>query len=433
MSARLVSIIAVSSLCLIGWPSTAAVPEGNADLKAKVAQLVEQLGIASKANNAETELIKLGPDILPLLPGPDAKLSDDQKKHLKSVRTTLLEALVVRDLAPRTVTLQSRMPLSKALEQIEKQTGIAVIDRREGGGAEDPMLRLNLEKATFWQALDTVAREADLQVSLYDKDGKIGLREGPHRMLPVSYSGMFRVTAKRVSTVRDLDSEAHTCTVHLEIAWEPRFQPLFMQSKPESLEVKDDKGVALMVPEVGAGRAPPTGKLTSEVQVVMEAPRRNINKIGLMKGEFSIVGPTKMLTFTFDKLAKVDNKTPANRIPLQTQEGVTVKMRQFTTEPDLWTISFLLDYPPDDQDFESFESWLVHNEIHLVNKDGKRFGSGANEIDEQAGSKAIVTYRFVEDNGLVLDKPENYKLVYRTPGRIAKIPIHFEFKDLPLP
>lgn len=430
MKARL-SLSGFMAALLIGATALSAVPEDKPDMKGKVAQLVEQLGIPAKQVTAETELLKLGPDVLPLLPANEARLSPAQKERLKAIRAMLQESLVLRDLGPRLVTLQGQMRLGQALEQLQKQTGITVVDRRDGG--EEPLLKLNLDKATFWQALDTIAREADVQLSLYDKDGKIGLRDGPHRSLPVSYSGMFRVTAKRITAVRDLDTDTHLCTVNLEIAWEPRFQPLFFQAKPDNLEVKDEKGVVLSVPNAGGGRSPPSGRLTTDVPIVMESPPRNVNRLGLLKGDFTVVGPSKMLTFTFDKLAKVDRKTPAERVPTQTQEGVSVKMKQFLTESDLWTITFLLEYPPDGPDFESFESWLVNNDIQLEGKDGKRYSAGGYEIDEQAGHKAIVTYRFVEDNGLVLNKPENYKLIYRTPGLIGRVPIRFEFKDLPLP
>jgi hypothetical protein len=37
------------------------------------------------------------------------------------------------------------------------------------------------------------------------------------------------------------------------------------------------------------------------------------------------------------------------------------------------------------------------------------------------------------DMKLVRGKPENWKVVYRTPGPMAEVPVTFEFKDVPLP
>src|SRR5437868_1421795 len=132
----------------------AAAPEDAADLKAKVQRLVEQLGVPTKQVAAETELLKLGPDVLPSLPDEKAKLTPAQRERLRSIRVTLQEAQVLRELAPKTVTLQNpSIPLSQALEQIKQQTGMEVADLREDKTA-DANLKLNLQQAPFWQAVD---------------------------------------------------------------------------------------------------------------------------------------------------------------------------------------------------------------------------------------------------------------------------------------
>lgn len=429
----LVFMFGLSTIPLFVSSPIGAVPETQSDLKNKVLILVEQLGNPAKQVSAETELLKLGPDVLAFLPGPDAKLSPAQKERLKTIRTTLQEALVLKEMGPRLVNLQNdAIPLSQALDQLHKQTELLVEDRRKAG-TDNPTLKLNLQKATFWQALDAIAKEADLQISLFERDGKLAIVDGPHRAQQVCYSGMFRIAFQRITNFLDFQTEAHYCQVHLEIAWEPRFQPLFLQSKPESIVVHDDKGVGLTVPENGNNKAPLQGQLSTEVQMTFQAPRRSALKLGMLKGVYEVTGPVKMLDFVFDKLAKVDKRTPKEQIPMQVKEGVSVKLREFTTESDLWTVGFLLEYPPDGPEFESFESWLVNNQIHLEDKQGKRFPPGGYEIDEESARRAVVTYRFVEENGLVLGKPENWKLLYRTPGLIAKVPIQFEFKDLPLP
>src|SRR5262249_48378426 len=141
-------------------------------------------------------------------------------------------------------TLEEKdIPLTSALAELSKQTGNQVEDRRKE--RDDPRLKLELKKATFWQALDAIAKEADARVSLYERDGKLALVDGPHQALPASYNGLFRVGIKRMDMIHILEPEAHYCNVHLEIAWEPRFQPFMIETQPDALEVKDEKGVAL--------------------------------------------------------------------------------------------------------------------------------------------------------------------------------------------
>jgi hypothetical protein len=426
----------VLSLCFLCaalgvFPLSLAADSPKSDLKKQADRLVAQLTSAdpSKRATATADLLRLGTDILPYLPGPDAKLSPEQKKQIDEIRKTLQDALARRDLAPRRCTIRDRtISLKAALEQLAKQTGIQVDDRTEEKG-NSPTLKLDIQNATFWQALDTIAKEADLRVSFFQKDSTIALTDGPYKETPISYDGLFRTTVNRVDLGQDYRSDTHTLVVQLQIAWEPRFQPIFLESPPDELSARDDKDRALTVPENGKGRFPVGRPLAVDVPLRIEAPRRSADKLSELKGTISVVGPSKLLTFTFDKLAD----KPAGR--KQTQEGVTVTLRDFQVEPERWAVGIALDYPPETPDFESFESWLVNNDVFLQKADGKTkiSANGGYEIMEQAGHRAVMIYRFIEDEKVTLGKPSDWKLVYRTAGAIVRLPVHFEFRDLPLP
>lgn len=354
-------------------------------------------------------------------------------------KTTPQESEIEKELAPRPFTLQSQaIPLAKALAALAEQTGNFVEDRRQV--KEQTPIKLDLKKVPFWPALDAIARAADARVSLYEKDGKIALVDGPYLVLPVSYSGLFRVTVRRLALIQNLEPEAHFCNVSLEVAWEPRFRPLFMETQPDSLVVQDDKGRVVEVPEEGKGMAAVGGRTATELPLRLAAPHRSATKLALLKGKLHVVGPTKMLTFTFARLHKVEKPAEALK---ETREGVSVSLRQFLNEggeegEQLWKAKLLLEYPTTGPKFESFQSWLLNNQIYLEKeKDGirQRVPPILTETDEQTEDKAIVTYRFGDepDKRVLLGKFSDWKLVYRTPGRIAAVPIAFELKDLPLP
>jgi hypothetical protein len=351
-----------------------------------------------------------------------------------------------KELAPRLLTLEEKdIPLTSALAELAKQTGNRVEDRRKE--RDDPRLKLELKRATFWQALDAIAKEADARVSLYERDGKLALVDGPYQALPASYNGLFRIGIKRMDMIHILDPEAHYCNVHLEIAWEPRFQPFMVQTQPEALEVKDDKGVALD-PASGQqqGRREDeqasVGKRNAvELEMRVPAPKRSSATFGALKGSLAVVGPTKMLTFTFDKLAKIEKR--ADILKKESPEGVTCRLRKFLLEGGegdaLWTAEVEVEYPADGPRFESFQSWMVNNEIYL---ERPRAGgvqrlsyNGGYETDEIQDNIARLTYRFTDEpeKKVLLGKPEDWKLVYRAPGRIVELTVPFEFKDLPLP
>jgi hypothetical protein len=57
------------------------------------------------------------------------------------------------------------------------------------------------------------------------------------------------------------------------------------------------------------------------------------------------------------------------------------------------------------------------------------------EEDDTTENKATVRYRFGDDpeKNLSLGKLGDWKLVYRTPGKITELTVPFELKDVPLP
>src|SRR5262249_51729237 len=194
------------------------------------------------------------------------------------------------------------------------------------------------------------------------------------------YSGLFRLGIKRLDVVNIQDPEAHYCVLYLEVAWEPRFQPFFLETQADSIEAKDDKGnpVAGDVPQDtnnGSGRAAVGRRNAMELEIRVPAPRRSVQQFGQLKGTINVVGPTKMLTFAFDKLSKIEKKAQIRRAE---QDGVNVLLRKFLIEGEnddpLWTAELQLDYPPDGPKFESFQSWIVNNEVYLE-KGNERFPS----------------------------------------------------------
>src|SRR5262245_30003757 len=167
---------------LVGLPGLTARGQdapGDAALRDRVLQLVERLD-APKPDAREAamaSLLKLGPKILPVLPDPTTLPAGDRKDRLERIRTTLRQA--EEDINPNVsrVTLQGKgIRLSEALQQLQKQTGNVITDLREQLGAEvtNPALDLDLRDKPFLEALDLVARQAEVGTSFFTGDGSIG-------------------------------------------------------------------------------------------------------------------------------------------------------------------------------------------------------------------------------------------------------------------
>jgi hypothetical protein len=343
------------------------------------------------------------------------------------------------ELTPKPFTLQeNEVTLSKALAELAKQTGNQVEDRRQS--REEVKLKLDLRGVTFWPALEAIAKAADAKISFSEQDGKLALSDGPYQLLPVSYNGLFRVAVRRLDAIHDLEANTQLCLLYLQVAWEPRFRPLLMETQPDDLTVEDDKGHLLEIPEGGKGMAPVGQRAAADVRLRVTAPHRSAARLGVLKGTLSAMAPSKTLTFTLDKLTAIPKQGPPRR---ETQDGVTLHLRELRSEggegDEIWTVGILLEYPAEGPKFESFQSWLVNNEIYLEKeKDGlkQRFPPNLGyETDDSTENKAVIRYRFGDEpeKRLTLGKPGDWKLVYRTPGKIAQVPIPFEFKDVPLP
>ncbi|MBY0524950.1 MAG: hypothetical protein K2R98_16210 [Gemmataceae bacterium] len=342
------------------------------------------------------------------------------------------KADLAKDLVVKYVTLQeSDTTLSKVLEKLKAQTDIEVVRQ----GTEDPRIaKLKLEKVTFWKALDAIAREADMRVNLYQRDGKMALVQGPYHEVPTSYSGPFRVVLKRIMTIRDLETDAHACVARVEIAWQPPFQAFLLETKPDTIVLQDDKGLDQKVPKVGKGQSfVDSGRNAMEIDIPLPALRRSVQRIGVLKGQMNMVGSGRQLTFKFDALKKDKRE----------QEGVNIEIANFEGKKNAdgemqYVVNLSLKYPASTFKFESFQigAWLVRNKAYLVNKAGMKFTENAGfDSDDVSATQVVVNYRWVDDadKKFVLGKPDNWKFEYLTPGPVIEVPIPFEFKDVDLP
>ncbi len=349
-------------------------------------------------------------------PAPADAPAPDAKAKVKSAEN---------EIVPKKVTIQGSFSLDKALAELGKQTGNVVEDRRMN--KTEVRLGLDLSDLTFWQALDLIARDSDTRVDIYQKDGMLALVDGPYREQNVSYNGIFRTVARTIVAKLDLDADAANYEATLEVSWEPRFRPFFYETRPDSLVVKDDKMHDLEGAPPSVGRMPVEGRYAS-VEFRLPPVQRSVKRLGLLKGKVALLGPSKWLTFTFDDL----------KVAEQTKEGVSARLSKLSLTPDLWTIDVTLKYPDSGPKFESFESWLVYNEIFLEKKDApnQRFPCNAGyNTGNSSGTKATMTYNFVDDPKakFTRGKPEDWKVVYKTPGQFVEVPASFEFKDVRLP
>ncbi len=338
------------------------------------------------------------------------------------------------------VTLQSdKRTLRQALADVTKQTGI---DLEGPHDLADRPLSLDLKHTPFWQAVDAIAAAVKARVNLYPTSGRIVLskRGSNYRLPPISYDGRFRLCAKKVTTARDLeigDDAPNRGATHLaiEIAWDPELQPLYLETRPHAVRLRDDKGNVLAVPDEGSSLAPVDGLIALNLDLRLPALPRSINKISSLEGQLSMIGPSKMLTFHFDRLDKIAKANANDPERNLTEEGITCRILDVKLQRDHWTVRVALDYPPGMKQLDSYQSWVVNNELTLESLDGKkRFASTDSAVRSATTRQAILDYHFRDKKGgPVRGKPGDWKMSYRTPANLIEMPIRFAFRDIPLP
>jgi sporulation protein YlmC with PRC-barrel domain len=418
-------------LAMSSWPPVQAQTQtADAALRDRVLQLLERLDDPKPEarDEAQARLIKLGARVVPLLPEPASVTSKERKERLERIRAALRQAEEETNTAASRVTIQAKaIRLSEAIQQLQKQTGNAITDLREQLGVEvtNPAFDLDIRDLPFHEALDRVARLAEVSVNAFTGDGSIGITAGtPSKDPLIQYVGPFRVAFKQLTEVRDLQAGTAAANAQLEVAWEPRLRPMLLTLKSDGLAVKDDrdrevKPQAMMESnEVVLRPENPA----AEMNLNLEAPDRSAAKLSSLRVKAAVTLPAGIKTFRFPSLAQ-ENVT-------QTQGDVIATLQNVEIDEQVWKVNVELVYPGNGPAFESYRQGLFNNRIWLQKADGSRFEhNGGFSNTGSDGGKLGFEYLFVDAPG----KPADYQLVYETPSKVVTIPLEFEFKNVPLP
>jgi hypothetical protein len=433
VSARHVQLWVVACGFLFGIPDRAARGQSestDAALHDRVVQLVDRLD-APKPEAREAamaSLIKLGPKILPMLPDPATLPTGNRKDQIEKLRAALRKA--EDDINPNAsrVTLEGKgIRLTEALRLVQKQTGNVITDLREQLGAEvtNPALDVEIRDKPFFEALDQIAKQAEVMTEFYTGDGSVGITAGgsPSKM-PIQYSGPFRITMKQIGVVRDFGAGTATATVQLEAAWEPRLRPMLLKLKADELKITDDQGkevkaqVEMESDEVVVRPENPV----AEINLNLQAPERTAKQLKSLRVKAELTIPAGIKVFRFPSLVQ-ENVTIK-------QGDVSVTLQGVEVDEQVWKVNAELAYPGEGPAFESYRQGLFNNRIWLQRADGSRFEQNGGFNNTSAdGGKLGFEYLFVDAPG----KPSDYQLVYETPSKVITIPMEFEFKDVPLP
>jgi hypothetical protein len=268
---------------------------------------------------------------------------------------------------------------------------------------------------TFWQNAELVARAAKTRPDLGGETGPLRFAGPALKAGESSCFGAFRVAARRLRAVADLDTGGTNYELELDLMWEPRL-PVFRASAEPTLNLaKDDRGTAVTAKAASVSTVT-TGARHAAALRLNGLTRQSV-RVAELQGEFRVTASRALLPFAFT--------TPGR----QMNENVVVALVSFTRVEDRWEVTLDLEYPPGGPVFESFEAdaYLAGN-VTVLTTAGKEHAPASYELTER-GRQTRAVYRF---KGLPATVSE-YTLRYSTPTPPQEFAVPFTLSDLPLP
>ncbi|MCX7427312.1 MAG: hypothetical protein NTW96_16995 [Planctomycetia bacterium] len=413
-----------------------AVGQAPNETEATVRRLVRQLDAPQLAQRdaAEQELIKLGQDVLDLLPTTTSGTSAEVQQRLARVRHKFEQMAAESAAEPSRVTLRGDpIKLSKCLEEISRQTGNRIVDFREKFNQEktDPDVKVNFEKTPFWKALDDVLGQAKLTVYPFGAERAVCVVGRPETTAPTAPtdrdsfdSGPFRFTALDLVARRGLrDPSENALRLRMQVAWEPRLAPITLKQAAAKLKAVDEQGRSLAVEGAAAELEVPVdpSAVAVELTLPLALPPREVKRIERLDGTLEALLPGREETFRFDKLT--DAKDVEKRVA-----GVTVTLERVRKNNEVWEVWVRVQFDQASGALESHRGWVFNNPAYLEGPDGKRIDNDGFETTRRTENEIGLAYLFD------LEKPPtDLTFVYKTPSTIISTSFDYQFKAIELP
>ncbi|MBI2806390.1 MAG: hypothetical protein HYX68_15530 [Planctomycetes bacterium] len=321
--------------------------------------------------------------------------------------------------------------LEQVLKDLQEQTGNAIVDRRGESNRANPTL--TLKSKTFWETLDAIGAQSGIGFSAYQPSRAVALIDTPYRKkMMIHHGGLFRFAVRRVTATRDDETGAHFVDVALDIAWEPRLEPILinLEGGVASFGNKAQKLARQGVLNVAGAGA------TDKIELRLLAPPRQQEEIKSLHGELRVLAPPRMLEFAFAGLKEKERRSAK-------QEGVIVTVAGLKKATKLWSLDLVIQNPegaiPELESFRA-QSWLDNNRLWLTwtdprTKKKQTLMSGPfAEYRDGTSEKMRIAFALEPSEKTPLPPPgADVTLHYRTPSRVTAFTVPFAFRDLPLP
>lgn len=403
------------------------------EVELRVQRLLQQLESADRNQRdaAESALIELGEDVLPLLPQITPETSAETKERIERIRESMDQQTLESVMEPSRITLSGKLSLADALAQIEQQTGNRVVDYRDRFGQQptDTQLDFDFDQLEFWPALDQLLDQAGLTTYSYTGEPRtLGLvaanPEQSSRAGSAAYAGIFRFEPTEIQAQRNFRlPNSAALRIRLEALWEPRVQPVLIRQPFAELEITTDDGSSVAVISPDGSAEIPVQSTVAGVDMILplQLPNRSVKRIARLKGRCFALVPGREETFEFSDLASARNVAKQNG-------GIRVILDRVRQNGSIYEFRIRLQLLNQNDRFQSHLDWASNNVVTLVNSQGKTLENPNFERYMERDREIGFGYLFP-----VTDSIDDYRLIYRTPAALLTVPVEYELTDISLP
>ncbi len=379
---------------------------------------------ATKRDIAERMLIGLGPQILPTIRAiyEENRLQGESALRFSRVFQAVQRAELESQLATSTVTIQGEKTLSEIFELIEQQTGNKLQSQVEPSG---PFL-LDFAATPFWQAIDELTDSADMDIQPYGSSGSLTLvptqEINSFRQRRGQYSGAFRIEPVSIVATRSFRNDAiDSLQIGLEIAWEPRLQPLLFDIDRDSLLGECDNGALIESARTYSQEVSPNQSSQVEFDLALQRPPRDATEISRLSGKITAKVPGMPVPVAFKDLDQ--------QLPIERRIGdIIATVERLRQNGEITQIDLLLKLNASNMRLDSFRNWLLVNEAYALDPSGQKIQNLGWQTYLMNESEVGITVNFQLEGSIA-----GHQFIFSAPAALIDHKIDFILENIPLP
>jgi len=381
----------------------------------------------AERDSAEKQLLQLGVAVLPYLPEISSSTSGELKVRLQRIRNQLQTSQISSFFSASTISLAGKMPLPQALDQIAQQSGNRIyLENR--AAFEQVEVDVSAEKQSFWSVIDQLLSLARLRINPFSSEEGLTLSasmpgstvNGPRP----SVTGPFQVQILSVQTSQQFGSSlTGQLDVALQLNWEPRLRPIYVQLPMSKMQARTDDGSEQVATSPQANPEVPLNSsgCSAQLDLQLTRPPRRARQLETISGELVIAIPSEKHKFVFEKF------TTGKRQSEKFGE-VTVTLESARRNGSVYEVRILTAFREAQGALDSFRGWILSNRAYLLDRQQRVVQNVGFQSYAVTNESVGVAFLF-QINGDQLD----YTLVYESPGLITRQTIPFAIHDIDLP